>query len=320
MQDIRASFISTALNEEESIEKFLSSIISNSVLPSEVVLVDAYSTDKTFSLMEKFKKRYRNKMKIKILQRGGNRSIGRNEAIKNTDGSIIVSSDVGCVLHRNFFRNILNPFKDKSVDVVSGYYKPVAKSVFQKCLAAYTSVMPDKIDPENFLPSARSMAFKKKLWEKVRGYPENLDTCEDLDLDKKLKKIGAKFIFNKDALVFWPQRKNIGEAVIQFFNYAFGDGMAHFFRKQTPFLFLRYLAGIILFLLGFVIKSQTLINLIISLVILYFAWSVLKNYKYVQKPEALVVLPLLQLVSDVAVLTGTSLGYIKSLWVIQKTR
>lgn len=318
MQGIHASFISTALNEEESIEKFLSSIVLNSVLPSEVVLVDAYSTDRTFTLMEKFKKKYKNKLKVKILQRKGNRSIGRNEAIKNSDASIIVSSDVGCVLDKNFFKNILDPFRDKDIDVVSGYYKPITKSIFQKCLAAYTSVMPDRIDPQNFLPSARSMAFRKKLWEKVEGYPESLDTCEDLVFDKRLKNIGAKFIFKKDALVYWPQRRNIGEATIQFFNYAFGDGLAHYFRRQTPFLFLRYLVGIIIIILGITFKSQVLINLIISLVILYLIWSIMKNYKYVRELEAIAILPLLQLISDISVLTGTTLGYIKSLWVIQR--
>ena len=43
---------------------------------------------------------------------------------------------------------------------------------------------------ETFLPSGRSIAFKKSAWKEVGGYPENLYTGEDTLFDLKLKEKG----------------------------------------------------------------------------------------------------------------------------------
>jgi len=102
------------------------------------------------------------------------------------------------------------------------------------------------------LPSSRSIAFKKSAWKKVGGYPENLNYCEDLVFDLKLKKAGLKFAFAPKAIVFWPQKKTLKGAVKQFFNYAVGDGMAGFdgphFKKFLLKIFLIFLLVILLFL------------------------------------------------------------------------
>ncbi len=318
MQGIIASFISTSLNEEKNIEKFLRSLLSNTLLPSEIILVDAYSKDKTYEIFKRFQEENKEKLKIKIFQKKGNRSVGRNEAIKNAKGDIIICSDIGCSLDKNYIKRILDPFKERNVDVASGFYRPIANTVFEKCLASYTSVMPDKIDPQNFLPSSRSVAFKKELWERVNGYPEHLDTCEDLIFDIKLKKSGARFEFNKDAIVYWPQRKNLLEAFSQFFSYAYGDGMAHYFRKQIPFLYTRYFLGLIIFYFAISLKSYFLTYSLLTLFILYLIWSIWKNFRYVRKLEAILILPILQLTSDIAVIVGTTSGFIRSIWVTQK--
>ena len=104
--------------------------------------------------------------------------------------------------------------------------------------------MPDILDPETFLPSSRSIAFKKSAWKKVGGYPVHLDTAEDLMFARALKKADTKFHMVKDAIVLWPQRSTWKSAFLQFFRYAQGDGKAAYFRPQTPFLVLRCLLGL----------------------------------------------------------------------------
>ena len=173
--------------------------------------------------------------------------------------------------------------------------------------------MPDKIDKNNFLPSSRSVAFRKTAWTSINGYPENLDTCEDLVFDKKLKQSGFKFFFAQEALVYWPQRHNFMQAFKQFFAYAMGDGLAGYFRSQTPFLFLRYIIAICLVVLALIIKSNYLSEFIFICLLLYIAWAIQKNYKYVRSYKALFYLPMLQFISDFAVLLGTSIGILQKL-------
>jgi glycosyltransferase involved in cell wall biosynthesis len=48
------SFISTVYNEEDSIQDFLESLKSQTVLPGEIIIVDGGSKDRTFSRMEDF--------------------------------------------------------------------------------------------------------------------------------------------------------------------------------------------------------------------------------------------------------------------------
>ncbi len=299
---MKISFITTVLNEEKTIDDFIKSIFRQSRKPDEIIIVDGESSDQTLAKIKNYGR------KLKLLIKKGNRAVGRNEAIRKAIGDIILCSDAGCTLDKNWVKEITKPFKDQEIDVVSGYYHPIVNNIFEKCLATYTCVMSDKVDPNNFLPSSRSVAFKKKAWKEVDGYPEYLDTCEDLTFALRAKKIGLKFKFARGAIVYWPQRKNIKEAFIQFFRYAKGDGRAHFVRFNTYFLFLRYSLAFLFFLLILFSKQYELFIIIFSLLLLYIVWTIFKNYKYVNKWQALYFLPLLQFVSDIAVVAGTAAG------------
>lgn len=308
MKNIKVTLITTVKNEERTIASFLESVKNQTRKPHEIIIVDANSTDKTVEYIKK------SGLKITLLVKKGNRSVGRNTAIKKSSNQVIAVTDVGCVLDKNWLEKITNPFHDESVDVVSGFYKPKAQGIFEKCLAAYTCTMEDKLDKKSFLPSSRSIAFKKKSWERVGGYPEYLDTCEDLVFASKMKQQGLEFVTQEKAFVWWRQRKNIFLAFKQFFSYAQGDGEAHFFRKSTPFLFGRYVVGLIILFFAIMTSNIFLFSLITICICAYLLWAIRKNYKYVKNIRAIIYLPLLQIVSDVAVILGTSLGFIKSKW------
>jgi len=316
MANLKTAFITTVRNEEKTIIPFLESLFAQSVMPSEIIIVDGGSTDNTIDLISSFLPKKEKQYAIKLLFQKGNRSVGRNAAIKKAESPIILCSDAGCILDKDWVKNITKPFHNPSIHVVSGFYRPLVHSVFEKCLASYTCVMPDNVDSDNFLPSSRSIAFTKKAWEKAGGYPEWLDTCEDLVFDRNLQKTKASFVFAENAIVFWPQRKNLVSAVKQFFFYATGDGEAHFFRKQTPLLYLRYFVGISFFSLGSLFHNAVFSEALLVFVVLYLLWSIGKNYKYVNDARALFWLPVLQLSSDIAVMIGTALGFMKSLHLV----
>ncbi len=303
----KITFIATVFNEEASIVQLLESLKKQTKKADEIIIVDAGSRDGTVSLINEFIQNNK-KQNVLLLKKKGNRSVGRNTAIKKARGDIIIASDAGCTLKCDWIEKITRPFLDQKVDVVAGFYKPVAKNIFQKSLAAYTSVMPDKVTSE-FLPSSRSIAFRKSAWQKSGGYPENLSTCEDLVFARHLKKMGFKFKVEKRAIVYWPQRENLLQAFFQFFTYAKGDGKAHYIRKQTPLLFLRY---ILFFLLCWFVGSINiglLIPVVSLSVFLYSVWSISKNYKYVKSKSAFIYLPILQVVSDIAVIFGMTFGF-----------
>lgn len=302
------AFVTTVFNEEDSIEVLFKSLLNQTKIPDEIIVVDAGSTDNTIRRIKKCKKWFK-KVSFKIFVKNGNRSTGRNHAVKNAKSEIIAVSDAGCSLEKDWFEKITKALDNPKIDVVAGFYLPITHNVFQVCLATYTCVPKDKIT-KDFLPSSRSIAFKKSVWESVGGYPEYLDTCEDLVFAKNLKRCGMNFSLESRAIVWWPQRENFIEAAKQFFAYAKGDGEALYIRSQTPLLFLRYITGFVILFITLNTANIILVNIVLILIALYLSWSIIKNYKYVNNWRAIFILPTLQILSDFAVITGMTFGFI----------
>lgn len=311
---MRISFITTVFNEEKTIEKLLDSLLLQTKLPDEVIIVDGGSDDATVRKIMNYKIRMKKAgVAFNIIIKKGNRSVGRNEAIENAKGKIIVCTDAGNILDRKWIECIIKPFHYK-IDVVAGYYKGIAKNTFEKCLIPYVLVMPDKINPQNFLPATRSMAFTKKIWEKIGGFDERYHHNEDYVFANQLKNAYAQIFFEKEAIAKWLPRNTYEEVFIMFFRFALGDAEAGIFRPKVFLLFLRYIIALSLIILIFIFGTFFLVSACILLLI-YIYWSIKKNYRYVNKYKALVILPALQFTADIAVMSGTLLGMRKIFFV-----
>lgn len=312
MRADKTSLIVTTYNEQNSIGKLIDSILKQSKLPDEVIVVDGGSRDKTIKEIERKRLQNKGKLQIRVIKKIGNRSIGRNEATKVATGNIILCTDAGCILDKNWVKNIIKPFENKKFDVVAGYYKGLSGNIFQKSLVPYVLVMEDKIK-DKFLPSTRSMGFRKSVWEKVGGFNEKLSHNEDYDFAKKLEKNKSKIVFAKDAVVYWIPRKNLKEAFIMFFRFSLGDIQANILREKVLLIFFRYFLMLYLLLVTLILKSLVLNIIFISIILLYFVWAIFKNYKYVKDYIGFLYLPLLQVTSDLAVIFGSSVGLIQKL-------
>lgn len=129
---MKSSIVVTFFNEAENIVSFLESVERQSVLPDEVVLVDGGSTDATVEKTNQFIKVSKSKIRYQIVVKKGNRSVGRNEAIRRARNEIIACTDVGCILDEDWLKNILKPFEKSNVGVVAGYYDARTETNFQK--------------------------------------------------------------------------------------------------------------------------------------------------------------------------------------------
>jgi len=158
---------------------------------------------------------------------------GRNVAIENANYDYIAVTDAGCILDESWFEEIVIPFKNENIDVVAGWYEANITNDFQEKYADIIMPKLDSVDRENFLPSSRSIAFKKECWEKVGMYPTTTYTAEDTLFDLNMKKEGFNFYFAEKAFVYWDCPFDFMEMINKQFAYGYGDGQLRINKLAT---------------------------------------------------------------------------------------
>lgn len=243
---MEVSLILTVLNEAESLPSLFDSLATQTHPPDEVIVVDGGSHDGTLAFLRA--ERARTRLPLRIVERpGANISQGRNAAIAVARGEIIAVTDAGVRLTPTWLERLVEPFTrpgGERVAGVAGFFRPDPHTLFEVAMGA--TVLPElrDVEPERFLPSSRSCAVRKDALEAVGGYPEWLDFCEDLILDRRLRDRYGPFLFAPDALVYFRPRKGLGAFFKQYYQYARGDGKADLWRTRHLIRYLTYLVVI----------------------------------------------------------------------------
>jgi len=228
---MKISLVVTVKNEEGAVSVFLESILGQTLKPSEVVVVDGGSTDDTVGAIRRFTGERKAPFPIRLFElQGANIARGRNRGISEANGDLIAISDAGCVLDESWLREITAPFEHEDVMIVAGNYRVEARGLWEAGVRAMT--IPDPSRVAGALPSSRSIAFRKRLWEQAGGYPEDLDWAEDTAFALAVKRSGVIINFAPSAIVHWWPRGTPVSTFVQYLRYAIGDGMAGHFRRH----------------------------------------------------------------------------------------
>jgi glycosyltransferase involved in cell wall biosynthesis len=308
----RVSLILTVRNEQDSLPRLLDSIRAQTRPPDEIVIADGGSTDNTLEIL----RARADQLPLVILEApGANISQGRNAAIRAARGEIIAATDAGVRLDARWLEEIVKLFEQNSPpDVVSGFFLPDPRGVSQTALAATTLPARRDVNPARFLPSSRSVAFRKRAWEQVGGYPEWLDYCEDLIFDFRLRDAGLRFQFNPAALVYFRPRPTLRAFFKQYYQYARGDGKANLWFKRHIIRYLTYLVALPLVIaLVFVNPLFTFSLLLFASGLMFFTpyrrlaalWNALT---LPQKLAAILWVPVIRVTGDVAKMIGYPVG------------
>lgn len=233
------TLIATVLNEGDNIHHVMNSLKLQTRQPDEIVIVDGGSTDNTVATMQA----YTDQLPLRLfVEEGCNISQGRNRAIAEAQGDIIAVTDAGVKLTDTWLEVITQPLLDHAdVDVVAGFFQAAPHTRFEVAIGATTLPIKDEIDPQSFLPSSRSVAFRKASSDFIGGYPEWLDFCEDLIFDIRLQQTSQPFVFAPDALVYFRPRPSLSKFYKQYYLYARGDGKANLWRKRHIIRYITYL-------------------------------------------------------------------------------
>ena len=235
------SVITTVKNEVNTIRPLLDSLIHQTRMPDEIVICDGGSTDGTIELL----KEYQTWLPLTLLiVPHCNISEGRNKAIAAAAGEIIAATDAGVVLAPYWLEELIRPIEAGQTAVSSGWFEPDPYTDFEVVMGA--TVLPHRrdIDPANFLPSSRSVAFLKEAWAEVGGYPEWLEHSEDLVFDFALRDKYGEFPFVDTAVAYFRPRGSLRSFFKQYYLYARGDGKANLWPRRHFIRYMTYLFGL----------------------------------------------------------------------------
>ena len=246
---MRVTVVATVYNEGNSIRTLMDSLLNQTRQPDETIICDGGSRDDTVAVLHEYCGRLPG---LQILcEAGANISQGRNSAIAQAAGPIIATTDAGVRLDTQWLERLVAPLeagersKDSKVGAVAGFFLPDVSGPFQLAMGATVLPLAEEIAPARFLPSSRSMAFFKELWQQVGGYPEWLDYSEDLVFDLRLKAAAEEkenaFAWAPQAVAYFRPRTNLKSFGQQYFRYARGDGKADLWRIRHAIRYATYL-------------------------------------------------------------------------------
>ena len=110
--------------------------------------------------------------------------------------------------------------------------KKISKTGAVTSQLPYTLPEEREIRPERFLPSSRSVAFRRQDGLAIGGYPEWLDYCEDLVFDLRMQAHAGKPVWRPGAVARFRPRRRLASFARQYYLYARGDGKAGLWPRR----------------------------------------------------------------------------------------
>jgi glycosyltransferase involved in cell wall biosynthesis len=226
------SVAATVLNEVDDIDSLVESLMRQTLAPAEVIIVDGGSTDGTWERLLAARSKYPTLVSIRdescSLQRSpGPIARGRNVGIAAATSEIVACADAGCTYHPDWLANLAAPILDgRSEYAVGGSYidpDPANATVWDLASAPFFGV---KLNPDAPTKSctARSMAFRKELWQRVGGFPETVFLGEDTVFDSEVRKLVTP-AFPARAKAAYQPRHTFRSALRQMVSYSVTDGV-----------------------------------------------------------------------------------------------
>lgn len=204
------SIIVTIRNEGRSIAKLLDSLVQQKQ-PFEIIIVDAESTDNTQNIINEYMNKYE---MIHLFIQKSSRGEGRNFGVSKAQGDVVVFTDGGCIADKNWLSNLLKGFSE-GADIVSG--KTVNIGTFEEL----ERVVIDVNGYDITWPSC-NLAYKKDLFERIKGFDTRFITAEDVDLNYRAISQGAILNYVDNAIINRQSAFDLIDFIRQSFWYGFG--------------------------------------------------------------------------------------------------
>jgi len=97
---------------------------------------------------------------------------------------------------------------------------------------------------------------RREAWAKVKGFPENLRSAEDLIFMDRLEKAGYRAVFEPRALVYWRLRSTLKSTFKRFLVYSLNNIRAGLFNQWQSRILFRYALLLLIFAAALVVRPS----------------------------------------------------------------
>lgn len=192
----KVSFCIPTLNNDDTIDECLQSIVSQDYPEIEIIIVDGRSKDNTIEICKKYTDH--------IFYDEGMLGSARQTGVDNSSGEILALFDSDIVIPHNKW--LLNAVKCFNLDYNISTVWPVNIAPPNGGLTVrlyfnhWKVIMDNRIKNNIGLVGGGNALFSKKAIEDIGGINRNLHWGEDFDWARKLKNKEYKVVFLKDPL------------------------------------------------------------------------------------------------------------------------
>jgi glycosyltransferase involved in cell wall biosynthesis len=268
------SVVATVLNEVDAIEELVSSLAGQLPLPKEIVIVDGGSNDGTWERLLALRAGCPILVAIRdescnLKASAGPIARGRNVGIGAASSEIIACADAGCIYDAEWLSRLTAPIASGNAEYVLGgsCIDPNEQTIWDLASAPFLGLK-QRADGATRSCTARSMAFRKELWERVGGFPETTLLGEDTNFDLLVRKLVTPAYAERAQAIYRP-RHTLKSALAMMARYGVADGVLGTRRVRLLRNSLRCLAELV----AVVLLPRTTIPFVCVLALeIYFAF------------------------------------------------
>jgi len=206
------SVVVTVKNEQPHIARLLESLV-NQAPPIEIIVVDAFSRDRTVEVARTVADR--SPGLIQVCEKFGSRGIGRNEGVARSKGEFVAFIDGDCWADSGWLEALRGAFARS--DVVAGTTVAVGTPQYGQL---------DRVElfqrgSDVTFPSC-NLGYRRRLFEELGGFDPRFITAEDIDLNLRAVERGATILSVPEALVYHQMRSTLARFLLQAFWNGYG--------------------------------------------------------------------------------------------------
>lgn len=237
---MKVSIVIPVRDEEHSIRELLDSLLAQTRPPDEIVITDGGSLDATPQIIDEY---IRKGAPVRLIRAGAALpGRGRNLGAAQASHEWLAFTDAGIRLANNWLETLTTKAEaDDSIDVVYGSWQPVTNTFFKQCAAI--AYVPPPTSHNGTITRPRFIAstlLRREAWQKVKGFPEDLRSAEDLIFMDRVENAGYRYVFEPRAQVQWDLRPTLWSTFKRFVVYSRNNIRAGLFRQWQSTILMRY--------------------------------------------------------------------------------